>query len=130
MPILSAYLLKHILALPGTLFCSRINVLYPNLWAAYITGPVTYPPTPTTISGLNSLIIFLHVFIAFKKQLIVLKLLKIFFLSKPYISIVLNGISYLGTISFSILLCVPIYKNSLSGSFSFIFFNIDKAGYI
>ena len=84
-------------------------------------------PTPITISGLNSLIIFLHSLNALNKHLTVFTFRKIFLLN-PYISIDLKGIPLAGTISFSILLWVPIYKNSLSGSFSLILLIIAKAG--
>ena len=49
---------KYKLVLPGKLFCSCIKVFIHNLSAATITGIVTYPPIPSTISGLNSFTIF------------------------------------------------------------------------
>ena len=126
-PTKSQYLLKNLLDLPGNEFCSCKKVLKPNFFALTITGTVTYPPTPITISGLNSLIIFLHSLNALNKHLTVFIFRNIFLLN-PYISIDLKGIPLAGTISFSILLWVPIYKNSLSGSFSLILLIIAKAG--
>ena len=78
-PIKSALLAKNKLAFPATLFCSWIKVLTPSLLSAYITGTVIYPPTPITTSGLNSLIVFLHSLIPFKRHDKVLKFLSIFF---------------------------------------------------
>ena len=58
-PIVLVYLANVLLDFPGILFCSCINVLIPKSCAAFITGYVTYPPTPITTSGLNSFIFFL-----------------------------------------------------------------------
>ena len=77
------WLMKYLLDNPTTEFCSWINVFFPNFLAALITGAVTYPPAPITTSGLNSLIIFLHFFLAFKESVRTLIFSKVSFLFKP-----------------------------------------------
>ena len=57
--ILSNFFSKNLVAFPGYALLSCINVGIPNLCAAVIAPPQIYPPVPITISGLNSLTIFL-----------------------------------------------------------------------
>ena len=53
--IASASALSILVVTPGNAFCSCIAVFIPSFAASLKTGPLTYPPVPTTISGLSSL---------------------------------------------------------------------------
>ena len=53
MAILFTNLARILFAFPGYAFCSCIIVLIPKRLAAKTIGPETYPPNPTTASGLN-----------------------------------------------------------------------------
>ena len=94
-------------------------VFTPSLQAVLTTGPLTYPPKPTTTSGLNSLIIFLTSLDELIIRKSVLIFLAIFlaenFLWKPVISMVLNAKPAAGTSFDSICSFVPIKSMSASG---------------
>ena len=47
-----AYFDSILLVNPGYEFCSCIKTGIPKIEAIYITGPLAYPPVPTTIFGL------------------------------------------------------------------------------
>ena len=47
-----AYFDNILLVNPGYEFCSCIKTGIPKIEAIYITGPLAYPPVPTTIFGL------------------------------------------------------------------------------
>ena len=118
-----------LLVTPGKEFCSCTTVGTLLIAALNNTGPLTYPPVPITISGLNFLTTFLDCSKPLNSLKTLLTLSKSIFLLNPWTVTVFSSYPYLGTISDSIPFSVPTNNISASGFSSFILFAMAIAGY-